>query len=190
MKLLILFLAVFFSSKPPQKVALFPIQSTQTITLDPIFYIPANFEQKKHFLSEIAKIKGFETKKAQINLLILINNESRFILGAKNPTTGATGLIQCIDFRVFSENKLENEILNIKYYFNRFNCDFSEFSTLVFAIFYPYAISQPDTYILGSQVSQHRIRLFATQNPAYDLNRDKKISKKEVLQFFNEKTPD
>jgi hypothetical protein len=64
---------------------------------------------------------------------------------------------------------------------------FASYHDLYFAIFYPYAISQPDSYIIGSEDDSQEVQKIAMQNKGFDLNKNNAITKLEVKQWLDEK---
>ena len=113
--------------------------------------------------------------------------ESRLNPQAVNKTTGATGLIQFMpatakslgttvdELRQMSfEQQMEYVYLYLKPYIGKMTSQVDVY----LAVFFPAAIGKSDEYVL--QTAKLSPAIIANQNPAYDLNKDGKITKGEV----------
>ena len=73
----------------------------------------------------------------------------------------------------------------VEKYLKPYKGKMSNMYDLYFAIFFPVAIGKPDNYVLKtSNISASKI---ASQNPAYDINKDQQITVAEVKQAINKR---
>lgn len=122
-----------------------------------------------------------------------------FSPSALNDLSGATGLIQFLPSTAAwlgtSVEALrlmtgEEQLYWVKKYLDAMEKKYGPFTSyhdLYFAVFYPYAISQKDNYIIGSEDGSERIQAIALQNKGFDLNHDMAIAKHEVKEWLNQK---
>lgn len=120
----------------------------------------------------------------------------------ENPSSGATGLIQFLpstavwlgtSIEALKSMSAEQQLDFVKKYLSAMQAQYGRFSSyhdLYFAVFYPYAISQKDNYIMGSEKSNASVMAIALQNKGFDLNKDNQISKYEVKQWLDKKVKD
>jgi hypothetical protein len=106
---------------------------------------------------------------------------------AVNPVSGATGLIQFMPNTAAAlgtnteaiKNMPGIDQLDLVYkYLLPYRGRMQSFTDTYLAVFFPVAIGKPDEFIL--QTPKLSAQLIARQNPAYDLNRNGIITKKEV----------
>lgn len=64
---------------------------------------------------------------------------------------------------------------------------YSSYHDLYLATFYPYAIDQPDDYVVGSERSQAYAQKVAQQNPSFNVNKDAIITKAEFKKSLDDK---
>jgi len=148
----------------------------------------------------IAKVKEVSSRLG-INpnwLMAIMNWESArtFSASVQNPYTNATGLIQfmpatAIDLgttvdQLASMSEIEQLDWVYKYYV-RYRSKLKSYTDLYLTTFYPVAVGKPSNYVLGT--SDYRIRKIAEQNPAFDVNKDSKITKGEIESVMLKKIP-
>lgn len=113
--------------------------------------------------------------------------ESRLNPQAVNKVSGATGLIQFMPATAKALGTTTDELLKMDFdqqmeyvylYLRPYRGKMKSQVDVYLAVFFPAAIGQPDDYVL--QTSKLSAALIAKQNPAYDLNKDGKITKAEV----------
>lgn len=118
---------------------------------------------------------------------------------AVNPSSGATGLIQFLPataawlgtsvqalMLMTAEEQMDyvqKYLSAMKYTYGRF----SSYHDLYFAVFYPYAIGQKESYVIGSEKGEARVQAIALQNKGFDLNNDDAVTKAEVMQWLDKK---
>lgn len=117
----------------------------------------------------------------------------------QNPVSLATGLIQFLpstaawlgtSVEALKAMSAEQQLYWVQKYLAHVQKEYGRFSSyqdLYFAIFYPYAISQPDSYIIGSQEGKSKVQAIALQNKGFDLNTNQEITKAEVKQWLDGK---
>lgn len=125
--------------------------------------------------------------------------ESGFKPDARNPKSSATGLIQFMPNTAkglgtsIDELKNMSAIKQLDYVYDFYNKKRGLLKYVkspedgYLLVFYPYALSQNDDFILGSEVSPGRVNLIANQNKGFDSNNDNQITKREVLNFIRKK---
>jgi len=118
---------------------------------------------------------------------------------AQNPNSTAVGLIQFLEATAqwlgtsTAALKLmtaEEQLYWVQKYLEAMTKKYGRFSSyhdLYFAVFYPYAISQPDDYIIGSQEGTEEVQTIALHNKGFDLNKNNQITKAEIKQWLDEK---
>ncbi|WP_121667292.1 transglycosylase SLT domain-containing protein [Mesonia aquimarina] len=149
----------------------------------------------------VAKLKQI-SKELGINpnwLMAVINWESAksFSPSIKNPYTDATGLIQfmpntAIDLGTTIEQLAQMSAIEqldwVKKYYAPYKSKLKRYTDLYLTTFYPAAVGKPSNYILGS--SQYWQKKIAEQNPAFDPNKDQKVTKGEIEESMLSKIPD
>ena len=118
--------------------------------------------------------------------------ESRLNPQAVNKVSGATGLIQFMPATAKSlgtttadllkmdfEEQMQYVYLYLKPYAGRMQSQVDVY----LAVFFPSAIGKANSFVL--QTNKLSAQLIAQQNPAYDLNKDKQITKGEVADAIN-----
>lgn len=118
---------------------------------------------------------------------------------AQNPNSTAVGLIQFLEATAAwlgtstAALKLmsgEEQLYWVQKYLEAMKKQYGRFSSyhdLYFAVFYPYAISQPDEYIIGSQAGEAAVQTIALRNKGFDLNNNNQVTKAEVKQWLDDK---
>lgn len=148
----------------------------------------------------ISKIREVSSRLA-INpnwLMAIIHWESArtFSASVKNPYTNATGLIQfmpatAIDLGTTIEKlavmSAVEQLEWVYKYYVRYRSKLKSYTDLYLTTFYPIAVGKSSNYVLGT--SDIRIRKIAQQNPAFDVNRDQKITKGEIESVMLKKIP-
>lgn len=148
----------------------------------------------------VAKVKEVSSRLG-INpnwLMAIMNWESArtFSASVRNSYTNATGLIQfmpatAIDLgttvdRLAAMSEVEQLEWVYKYY-ARYKSKLKSYTDLYLTTFYPVAVGKASGYVLGT--SDYRIRKIAEQNPAFDVNRDNRITKGEIESVMLKKIP-
>lgn len=136
-------------------------------------------------LKQIAKELG--VKAAWLSTVMYA--ESRMKPGAVNSSSGATGLIQ---FLPSTASKLGTstaalksmdavkQLDYVKKYFQPYAAKIKSIYDAYLAVFYPAALGKSDTYVLFSKGSTAY-----ANNAALDTNKDGKVTKKDVKQWFS-----
>lgn len=130
-------------------------------------------------------------------LMAVMKQESGINHLAVNKLSGATGLIQFMPATAkglgttVEALKAMSGVAQLDYvlkYFYRFRGKLQSPEDVYAAVFYPYMLDKPDSYLLGSEVSTARARLVGKQNPLFDLNKDGIITKAEFREAVRRKT--
>lgn len=118
---------------------------------------------------------------------------------AENPYSGAVGLIQFLpataawlgtSVQELKSMTAEEQLYWVEKYLLAMQKEhgrFSSYHDLYFSVFYPYAISQPDNYIIGSESGSAKVQAIALQNKGFDLNNNNQVTKSEVKKWLDEK---
>lgn len=150
-----------------------------------------NIEDPSKFIAKLKEV----SKKLGINynwLAGVMWKESRFNPKAVNKDAAASGLIQFMPNTAKGLGTTIQAIRNmdaveqldyVYKFFKPYKSKLKDFTDLYLTTFYPYALNKGDDYILGSHVSTKRANLIALQNKGIDLNKDKKITKKEFEEY-------
>lgn len=147
----------------------------------PESYRPS-FEAK---LKQIAKDLGI--KAAWLSTVMYA--ESRMKPGAVNASSGATGLIQFLpstagklgtSTAVLKNMDAVKQLDYVKKYFQPYASKIRSIYDAYLAVFYPAALGKSDTYVLFSKGSTAY-----ANNAALDTNKDGKVTKKDVKQWFS-----
>lgn len=129
-------------------------------------------------------------------LMVLMYFESKLRPTAVNALSGATGLIQFMPStatslgtttaELKSMNNLEQLVYVEKYLKKRIkqHGQPKDLGELYLLIFYPLAVRKSDSFILGSQVSEARVKLIAKQNKGLANGKDY-ITKQDVTAYIN-----
>lgn len=116
-------------------------------------------------------------------LMAVMWSESRLNPSARNPTGGATGLIQFMPATAkylgtsCDELARMNGVAQLDYvekFFQPYAHRCRSFADLYLACFFPAAIGKPDSYVL--QTPTLPAELIAKQNPLFDADKDGKIT--------------
>jgi len=126
--------------------------------------------------------------------VIYLETAGTFSTTISNPTTGATGWFQFMPQTALSlgtnvaeikQMSASEQLRLFEAYLESIGKDAGEIkseSDLYFAIFFPAAIGRPDDWVLQtSSLSASRI---ATANKGFDVNKDSKITVKEVKEYL------
>ena len=125
-------------------------------------------------------------------LMIVMYFESRLNSKAVNSTSGATGLIQFMPTTArnlgtttdeLKEMSNVNQLDYVYLYLKPYKGKIESLTDLYLCIFYPYAVSRPYDYILGSQ--NGTATKIAEQNAIFDADKDGLITKGEVVAYID-----
>jgi len=131
-------------------------------------------------------------------LLILLKHESNFNTRAKNPRSGAVGLLQWMPITLTNWDLLSYQVLDmtvtqqlvlVQQYYNMYDTyDLSSVDKLYLCCFYPYGLKQynNNTYIFGSEIGTTRAIKIAHQNDLFDLNKDGLITMFEFKTYYSD----
>jgi hypothetical protein len=120
-------------------------------------------------------------------LMHVMWSESRINPNARNPISGAIGLIQFMPATAASlgtsldELKAMTNVQQLDYvfkYLKTYKGKLNSYIDLYFSVFFPLAIGKPLDWIF--QASNLGASLIAQQNPAFDINKDGKLTVAEV----------
>ena len=118
--------------------------------------------------------------------------ESRLNPSAVNKVSGATGLIQFMPATAKALGTTTDELKKMSFidqmqyvylYLKPYANKMQSLVDVYFAVFFPSAIGKANSFVL--QTNKLSAQLIAQQNPAYDLNKDKQITKGEVAEAIN-----
>lgn len=119
--------------------------------------------------------------------VMYIETAGTFSPSIQNPKSGATGLIQFMPATAVglgtttAELKTMSNVQQLPYvykYLYPYRRKINSFVDCYFAVFFPAAIGKNSDYII--QTSRLSAALIASQNPLFDLNKDKQITVYEV----------
>jgi hypothetical protein len=148
-------------------------------------YIKTNREPFIAKVQQLSNLLGIQPEW----MLAVMFLESRINEKAVNPVSGATGLIQFMPNTArglgTTTDALKNmsNIQQLDYVYSYFKPYAGRMKNLIdvyFAVFFPIAMNKPDDWVLETKTLS--AALIARQNPAYDLNKDGKITVGEVKQ--------
>ena len=126
-------------------------------------------------------------------IMLVMYFESGLNPAAVNNTSGATGLIQFMPptarYLGTSTDELKqmkgSDQLDFVYqYLKGYKGKLSTLTDVYLSVLYPYAVGKPESYILGSHLSDEIVSKIAAQNKIFDTNGDNQISKAEVINYF------
>jgi len=131
-------------------------------------------------------------------LMGVMNFESGLRPSALNDVSGSVGLIQFtrdkkgVDYKTINGRKYYLDALRsmtfaqqmevVYEYLKGYAPKIKSFTDCYLAIFFPVAMGKPMNYVL--ETANLSASLIARQNPIFDTNKDAKITKTEVLDFF------
>lgn len=150
-------------------------------------------ENKDTFIQKVIYISGL-LQIVPAWLMIVMYFESGLNPRAQNSKTKATGLIQfmpptatALGTSVDDLMQMSNvQQLNYVYqYLRPYAGKIKSLTDLYLCIFYPYAVTQPDNYILGSQLTPEIVKKIADQNPVFDQDKNGLIYKSDVTEYIN-----
>lgn len=134
-------------------------------------------------------------------LIGVMNFESGLNPRATNPISGSVGLIQFtrdkagVNYKTINGKQykltdlkamtFEQQMEVVYEYLKPFASKIKSFIDCYMVVFFPVATGKPDSYVF--QTSNLSASLIAKQNPAFDGNGDKQITKAEVLDFFRKR---
>lgn len=157
--------------------------------------IPANY--RAAFVEKIKEVSS----RLGINpnwLMAVINFESAgsFSPSIRNPYSNATGLIQFMPstavglgttIQKLAQMTAVEQLEYVYKYYATYRSKLNNYVDLYLTTFFPAAVGKSDDYIL--QTSSISANLIATQNPAFDLNKDGKVTVGEIKQIMLSKIP-
>lgn len=157
--------------------------------------IPANY--RAAFVEKIKEVSS----RLGINpnwLMAVINFESAgsFSSSIKNPYTGATGLIQFMPSTAIglgttvlqlSQMSAVEQLDYVYKYYSTYKNKLNGYVDLYLTTFFPVAVGKPDNYVLSTKNISESV--IAKQNPAFDINKDGKITVGEIKQVMLSKIP-
>jgi hypothetical protein len=120
-------------------------------------------------------------------LMHVMWNESRLNPAIVNSKTAATGLIQFmpttareLGTSVALLAKMSNiqQLDYVEKYLSRYKSKIDSYVDLYFSVFFPVAMGKPLNWVL--QTSKLTPALIASQNPSFDLNKDRQLTVAEV----------
>jgi hypothetical protein len=129
-------------------------------------------------------------------LMQVFVNESGINHQAVNVVSGATGLIQfmpdtaaalgtsCAALKAMSNIQQLDWVYK---YLSHYTGKMESYIDLYFTVFFPLAIGKPDDWVF--QTSKLSASKIASQNPAFDLNKDGKLTVAEVREAMLKKVP-
>lgn len=153
--------------------------------------------------SQISKVEAVCIKLGILPdwLLAVMYMESKLNPQATNPVSGSVGLIQFtrdkagVNYKtingkkyILSDLKKMDFIaqMDVVYeYFKSSTNKMTSFADVYLVTFFPLAVGKPDSYVM--QTSGLSASLIASQNPIFDLNKDKKITKGEFITYIEKK---
>lgn len=162
-----------------------------------------NFFSTRLTASQLAKVEKVSTDLFIDSdwLLGVMYLESKLNPQAVNPVSGSVGLIQFtrdkagVDYKTINGKKYPLETIKamdftkqldvVSEYYKTHKNKMSSFADVYLVTFFPLAVGKPDTYVL--QTSGLSASLIASQNPIFDLNKDKKITKGEFIAYIENK---
>lgn len=131
-------------------------------------------------------------------LAVIYFETARTFSPKKTNNIGSVGLIQFThDVGTPNQKKINGKVYSLAYikslsfndqmelvyeYYKPYIGKMSSFLDVYFVTFFPLAINKPDSYVF--QTNKLSSSLIATQNPVFDTNKDKKITRGEVKAFF------
>lgn len=155
-------------------------------------------DNKSAFISKVIDISN--TLGIDANwLMAVINFESAgtFSPSVKNPSSGATGLIQFIPSTALglgttvdslASMSNVNQLDYVLKYYNTYKSKIISYVDLYLATLFPKALGKPDNYIL--QTDTISAGSIAKNNPVFDLNKNNEITVGEVKQQKLNEIPD
>lgn len=129
-------------------------------------------------------------------ICIAIETAKTFSATIKNPFSDAIGLIQFmpstalgLDTSTYELSQMsEVEQLNYVYkYLSMYKGKMHSLEDVYLSIFYPAAVGEPDNYKMG--LTPELQKKIAIQNPAYDINKDNVVEKREVREAIMKFVP-
>lgn len=144
---------------------------------------------------DIAELAG-KLSVPQLWIKALFEIESGNNHRAVNPHTGALGLIQFMPSTIarlgttrFDLMKMtyNEQLLYVYQYLKPWERYYKTFTDFYLAVFFPLAIGKPNHFVL--ETSKIRARLIAEQNPLFDLDKDKTITRGEIETYLKKRYP-
>jgi hypothetical protein len=148
-------------------------------------------ENKAEFLKKVNDIAEYLGVKSDWLMFCFYFETAHTMSSHIQNSIKATGLIQIIPSTakelgttVEALKSMSNvaQLDFVKKYLAKYRGKYHSFVDLYLAIFYPATIGKPDNYTITSD-------LIAKQNPVFDLNRDKDITKGEIKQALLNQIP-
>lgn len=154
-------------------------------------------------LSETHQKKAFEiAQKLEIDvnwlLAVMYFETAKTFSPQKTNSIGSVGLIQFThDYGTPNQKKINGKVYSLGYiksldfikqmdlvyeYYRPYVGKMNSFLDVYLVTFFPAALSKTGSYVL--KTSNLSASLIANQNPIFDLNKDKKITRSEIESFF------
>lgn len=153
--------------------------------------IGARIKQK---LKQVAANLGIDPN--WLMAVIDLETGGTFNPSARNPHTGATGLIQFMpdtarelgtSVSALAQMNFMEQLDYVEQYYRPYAQQINSLQDLYLATFFPAAIGQPDSYVLATKnISAGTI---ARQNPYFDFNRDSQITVGEIKKKLLSRLP-
>lgn len=126
----------------------------------------------------------------------LFYKECRLNPYATNRLSNAQGIIQFLpstannlgtSVEKLSKMTVKEQLPFVKKYLEKINPNrrFNNFPDLYMAVFFPRAINESNTYVIGSHKGDNYVRKVAKQNKGIDKNKDNSITVKEFAAYAN-----
>jgi hypothetical protein len=148
----------------------------------------------------IAKVKDVATRLGinpnWLMQVMYFESAKTFSPSIKNPYTGATGLIQFMPTTAtglgttvlqLSQMSAVEQLEYVYKYYAPYKAKIKSYVDLYLTTFFPLAVGKDGNFII--QTSKISAALIATQNPAFDLNKDGQITVKEITEVMLSKVP-
>ena len=148
-------------------------------------------ENKEAFLKKVEDVAYFLGVNANWLMFVMWFETAHTLNSKTRNGIGATGLIQFMPSTAeglgTTTDKLRamsnvEQLVYVQKHLSRFRGKYQSFVDLYCAVFWPAAVGKPDSYVITSDK-------VAAQNPIFDLNRDKDITKVEIRQALLKQIP-
>ncbi len=146
----------------------------------------SNFQKK---LESVCKSLGIQVEW----LVAVIWNESRLRPYAKNPDSGAFGLIQFMPSTMLSMGISEalirtksatDQLVYVERYFQPYKGKMKNIYDVYSAVFFPIMMRKPLSYVL--ETAKLPASVYAKANPIFDLDKNLKITKYEFIKYIDD----
>lgn len=159
--------------------------------------LPYEEKVSEEFAIKAIQISNLLGIKAEwLMICIAIETAKTFSAKIRNLISGAIGLIQFmpstalgLDTSTYELSQMsEVEQLNYVYkYLSMYKGKMHSLEDVYLSIFYPAAVGEPDNYKMG--LTPELQKKIAIQNPAYDINKDNVVEKREVREAIMKFVP-